>query len=202
MHGQEVGLCHPRRRKSRSTGAFLQDALVLDSRDPDSGRVHSVLERAIGVGVRDQLLAVPTPSSQRDNMREGDDSGRQPIIGRVQARRSSSNDRDARRFTRQASDGEHPSGARAARARRTSRSTAQDARPSFGALLFNFLPYFLLIGFWIFLFRADAGGRREGVLVRQVEGEAAHGRHAEGHVRRCRRAPTRRRSSCRRSSSS
>ena len=35
--------------------------------------------------------------------------------------------------------------------------------------------------------QADAGGRREGVLVRQVEGEAAHGRHAEGHVRRRRR---------------
>ena len=36
-----------------------------------------------------------------------------------------------------------------------------DARPSFGALLFNFLPYFLLIGFWIFLFRQmQAGGNK------------------------------------------
>jgi cell division protease FtsH len=32
--------------------------------------------------------------------------------------------------------------------------------------------------------QADAGGRREGVLVRQIEGEAAHGRHAEDHLRR------------------
>src|SRR6185369_4697795 len=30
---------------------------------------------------------------------------------------------------------------------------AEDARPSIGAFLINFLPYFLLIGFWIFLFR-------------------------------------------------
>ena len=36
-----------------------------------------------------------------------------------------------------------------------------DARPSFGALLFNFLPYFLLIGFWIFLFKQmQAGGAK------------------------------------------
>src|SRR5262245_47305065 len=33
-----------------------------------------------------------------------------------------------------------------------------EARPSFGALLFNFLPYFLLIGFWIFLFKQMQAG--------------------------------------------
>src|SRR6476660_284798 len=39
--------------------------------------------------------------------------------------------------------------------------TGTDARPSFGALLFNFLPYFLLIGFWIFLFKQmQAGGAK------------------------------------------
>src|SRR5687768_12581091 len=36
-----------------------------------------------------------------------------------------------------------------------------DARPSFGAILFNFLPYFLLIAFWIFLFKQmQAGGAK------------------------------------------
>jgi len=36
---------------------------------------------------------------------------------------------------------------------------AQAARPSVGAYLLNFLPYFLLIGFWIFLFKQmQAGG--------------------------------------------
>jgi cell division protease FtsH len=38
---------------------------------------------------------------------------------------------------------------------------AQDARPSVGAYLLNFLPYFLLIGFWIFLFKQmQAGGAK------------------------------------------
>jgi len=38
---------------------------------------------------------------------------------------------------------------------------AQDARPSIGAYLLNFLPYFLLIGFWIFLFKQmQAGGAK------------------------------------------
>src|SRR5688500_15919280 len=38
---------------------------------------------------------------------------------------------------------------------------AQDARPSIGAFLINFLPYFLLIGFWIFLFKQmQAGGNK------------------------------------------
>src|SRR5205807_4928168 len=38
---------------------------------------------------------------------------------------------------------------------------AEDARPSIGTFLFNFLPYFLLIGFWIFLFRQmQAGGNK------------------------------------------
>src|SRR6185503_13160622 len=36
---------------------------------------------------------------------------------------------------------------------------AQDARPSVGALLINLLPYFLLIGLWILIFRQmQAGG--------------------------------------------
>jgi cell division protease FtsH len=38
---------------------------------------------------------------------------------------------------------------------------AQDARPSVGSYLVNFLPYFLLIGFWIFLFKQmQAGGAK------------------------------------------
>jgi cell division protease FtsH len=41
------------------------------------------------------------------------------------------------------------------------RVTAQAARPSIGAYLLNFLPYLLLIGFWIFLFRQmQAGGAK------------------------------------------
>ena len=35
---------------------------------------------------------------------------------------------------------------------------AVDARPSFGAMLITFLPYLLLIGFWIFLFRQMQSG--------------------------------------------
>ena len=41
------------------------------------------------------------------------------------------------------------------------RVTAQAARPSIGAYILNFLPYLLLIGFWIFLFRQmQAGGAK------------------------------------------
>ncbi|MFN8572877.1 MAG: ATP-dependent zinc metalloprotease FtsH [Gemmatimonadaceae bacterium] len=41
------------------------------------------------------------------------------------------------------------------------RITAQAARPSVGTYILNFLPYFLLIGFWIFLFRQmQAGGAK------------------------------------------
>ncbi|MBV6521519.1 MAG: ATP-dependent zinc metalloprotease FtsH [Gemmatimonadaceae bacterium] len=41
------------------------------------------------------------------------------------------------------------------------RVTAQASRPSIGAYILNFLPYLLLIGFWIFLFRQmQAGGAK------------------------------------------
>jgi cell division protease FtsH len=58
-----------------------------------------------------------------------------------------------------------------------------EARQNWWVLILNFLPWLLIVGFWLFML-PDADGRLEGVPVWQVEGQASDGRYAEGHVRR------------------
>jgi cell division protease FtsH len=70
------------------------------------------------------------------------------------------NNREARRFTVKFPIENNPAELAALKEKNVT-IIATDARPSFGALLFNFLPYFLLIGFWIFLFKQmQAGGAK------------------------------------------
>ena len=78
---------------------------------------------------------------------------------------------------------------------------AQEARPSVGTFLLNFLPYFVLIAIWIFLFRQiQAGGAKAFSFgkskAKLLTGDTPKVTFADVS------AATRPRSSCRRSSSS
>src|SRR5688500_2427355 len=96
---------------------------------------------------------------QRDNLREVKIQAGSRIIGQFK-QPVIVNNREARRFTLKLPMENNP----AELERRRQKNVViigTDARPSFGALLFNFLPYFLLIGFWIFLFKQmQAGGNK------------------------------------------
>ena len=96
---------------------------------------------------------------QRDNLREVKIQAGSRIIGQFK-QPVIVNNREARRFTLKLPMENNPAELERLRAKNVV-ITGTDARPSFGALLFNFLPYFLLIGFWIFLFKQmQAGGAK------------------------------------------
>src|SRR5574338_62802 len=96
---------------------------------------------------------------QRDNLREVKIQAGSRIVGQFK-QEVIVNNRGARRFTVKLPMENNPSELERLRAKNVT-IIGQDARPSFGALLFNFLPYFLLIGFWIFLFKQmQAGGAK------------------------------------------
>jgi len=70
------------------------------------------------------------------------------------------NNREARRFTVRLVTGAANDEQKLLFARGV-RTSAQEARPNFGSLLITILPYVLLIGFWVFLFRQmQAGGNK------------------------------------------
>jgi len=96
---------------------------------------------------------------QRDNLREVKIQAGSRIIGQFK-QPVIVNNREARRFTVKLPMENNPSELERLRAKNVT-IIGTDARPSFGTLLFNFLPYFLLIGFWIFLFKQmQAGGAK------------------------------------------
>src|SRR5256885_6300199 len=57
---------------------------------------------------------------------------------------------------------------------------AEDARPSVTAYILNFLPWLLLIGFYLFLFRQMQAGGAEGVSFWQCKGEPLPGGTTKG----------------------
>ena len=68
--------------------------------------------------------------------------------------------RDARKFTVRLPQGVSGDDTKLLMSRGV-RISAQEARPNFGSLLVTILPYVLLIGFWVFLFRQmQAGGNK------------------------------------------
>src|SRR5574338_1618337 len=96
---------------------------------------------------------------QRDNLKEVKIQAGSRVVG-VFKQEVFVGNKQARRFTVKLPMENNPSELERLRAKNVT-IIGQDARPSFGALLFNFLPYFLLIGFWIFLFKQmQAGGAK------------------------------------------
>src|SRR5688500_1036902 len=96
---------------------------------------------------------------QRDNLREVKIQAGSRVIGQFK-QPVIVNNREAKRFTLKLPMENNPAELERLRAKNVT-IIGTDARPSFGALLFNFLPYFLLIGFWIFLFKQmQAGGAK------------------------------------------
>ena len=129
--------------------------------------------------------------------------GREDVTGDVQAAAVVGQQRRAKRFTPAAAGGELAGRDRAADARRACTITAHGRASRTSVSVRRQLPAVAAAHRLLDLpLPADAGGRREGVLVRQVEGEAAHRRHAQGDVRRRRRRRRGEGQSCRRSSSS
>ena len=59
---------------------------------------------------------------------------------------------------------------------------AQEARPSIGTFLLNFLPYIVLIGIWIFLFRQIQAGGAKAFSFGKSKAKLLTGDTPEGHV--------------------
>jgi cell division protease FtsH len=96
---------------------------------------------------------------QRDNLKEVKIQAGSRIVGTFK-QEVFVGQKPAKRFTVKLPMENNPAELERLRAKNVT-VTGTDARPSFGALLFNFLPYFLLIGFWIFLFKQmQAGGAK------------------------------------------
>src|SRR5687768_9675240 len=96
---------------------------------------------------------------QRDNLREVKIQAGRNAVG-VFKQPVIVGNKEARRFTVKFPIENNPTELERLRAKNVIIS-GTDARPSFGAILFNFLPYFLLIAFWIFLFKQmQAGGAK------------------------------------------
>src|SRR5574338_198606 len=96
---------------------------------------------------------------QRDNLKEVKIQAGSRVVG-VFKQEVFVGNKQAKRFTLKLPMENNPAELERLRAKNVV-IIGTDARPSFGALLFNFLPYFLLIGFWIFLFtQMQAGGAK------------------------------------------
>src|SRR5687767_8969971 len=96
---------------------------------------------------------------QRDNLREVTIQAGSRIIGQFK-QPVIVNNKEARKFTLKFPIENNPKELDRLLAKNVVIS-GTDARPSFGAILFNFLPYFLLIALWVFLFRQmQAGGAK------------------------------------------
>ena len=96
---------------------------------------------------------------QRDNLREVKIQAGRSVVGQFKQPVIVGN-KEARKFTLKYPMENNPAELERLRQKNVV-IIGTDARPSFGALLFNFLPYFLLIGFWIFLFKQmQAGGAK------------------------------------------
>src|SRR5580765_6332074 len=96
---------------------------------------------------------------QRDNIKEVKIQAGSRVIGAFK-QEDFVGQKPAKRFTLKYPMENNPAELERLRAKNVN-IIGTDARPSFGALLFNFLPYFLLIGFWIFLFKQmQAGGAK------------------------------------------
>jgi cell division protease FtsH len=96
---------------------------------------------------------------QRDNVAKVTIHAGKSVVGEFR-QRVNVNGRDVRRFTTRLPVEQSEDEVKRLREKNVV-IDAQDARPSIGAFLINFLPYFLLIGFWIFLFKQmQAGGNK------------------------------------------